>query len=78
MKDGSFRKWNRPDLTYSIWNYNLDLWTESPDLHRDQQAAAIRSIRNLGLYELSCYSKFYQPHFFCSFFLEDAPGIRCP
>ena len=188
MKNGSFRKWDHFDLTYSIWNYNPDLWTDSPDRHEEQQAAAIRwafdlwseptsfrferiedgavadielqwivapdrgdhgwanpppssrgqkpedgnvwfnqyhrwtfepretgeqpidfltlcahelghsiglghiasgitslmrspyggSIRNLGLYELSCYTQLYQSHFFCSFFLEDAPGIRCP
>jgi hypothetical protein len=32
---------------------------------------------DLTYYELSCYTQLDQSHFFCSFFLEDAPGIRC-
>lgn len=177
MKNGTFRKWDRFELTYSIWNYN-------PDLPRDEQVTAIRwafdlwskptslqfkqiedavaadielrwvnepkgepgwanpppsssgqkpadgnvwfnldrrwtfeqrdtaeepldflticahevghsiglghtdfpflmrtpydgSIRNLGLYELRCYTQLYEGHLRCAFFLDEAPGIRC-
>jgi hypothetical protein len=178
MKNGRFRKWDRFELTYSIWNYNpdlqrdqqvtairwaFDLWSESTSLQferiRDGVAADIEfrwvdepggdhawasppprssgqepedgnvwfnldrrwtfeqrdtqeepldfltlcahevghsiglghvqmvdslmrspyvgSIRNLGLYELSCYTQLYEPHLNCAFFPDEAPRIRC-
>jgi hypothetical protein len=40
MKNGQFRKWDRFNLTYSIWNYN-------PDLQKEEQVKAIRWAFNL-------------------------------
>ena len=37
MKSGQFRKWDRFNLTYSIWNYNCDLERDRQDRQRSEE-----------------------------------------